>query len=86
MYPSPVRFGSVLSVTTPKVLVERRGPVVVDDPRITLPPQITQFCDVHSQCFEVHVEAQVANYKRQFTAIVGRKPPRDVQILSFYWK
>ncbi len=29
MYPSPVRFGSVRSVTTPKVLVERRGSVVV---------------------------------------------------------
>jgi len=29
MYPSPVRFGSVLTVATPKVLVERRGPVVV---------------------------------------------------------
>ena len=51
-----------------------------------LPPQITQFCDVHSQCFEVHVEAQVANYKRQFTAILARNSPRNVDILNFYWK
>jgi enoyl-CoA hydratase len=29
MYRSPVRFGSVLSVTTPKVLVEQHGSVVV---------------------------------------------------------
>jgi type II secretory pathway component PulK len=51
-----------------------------------LPPQIQQFCDVRSKTFEVQVEAQIANYKREFRATLGRNSPRDVQVLNFYWK
>jgi type II secretory pathway component PulK len=46
---------------------------------------IQQFCDVRSKTFEVRVDAQVGDYHRHFTAIVGRNNPRDVQILSFFW-
>jgi type II secretory pathway component PulK len=48
--------------------------------------QIAQFCDVRSRTFEVEVDAQVAGYTRHFVAILGRSGPRDVQVLSFYWK
>jgi hypothetical protein len=48
--------------------------------------QLQQYCDVRSRTFEVVIDAQVAGYKRQFIAILGRNSPRDVQILSFYWK
>ena len=48
--------------------------------------QAASFFDVRSQTFEVRVDAEIAGYRRQFVAILGRKSPRDVQVLSFYWK
>ncbi len=45
-----------------------------------------RFFDVRSRTFQVEVDAQVAGYKRKFYAIVGRASPRDVPVLSFYWK
>jgi general secretion pathway protein K len=48
--------------------------------------QIQQICDVRSRTFEVQIDAQVGDYHRQFVAVLGRNNPRDVQILSFYWK
>lgn len=48
--------------------------------------QIARFFDVRSRTFEVQVDAEVGGYKRQFVAILGRNSPRDVQVLSFYWK
>jgi general secretion pathway protein K len=56
-------------------------------PEVPLPmlAVMSQFCDVRSQTFEVHVDARVGDYHRHFTAIIGRRPPRDIQILSFYW-
>ena len=47
---------------------------------------LAQYCDVRSRAFEVQVDARIGNYTRQFVAILGRNNPRDVQILSFYWK
>jgi general secretion pathway protein K len=47
---------------------------------------LQQFCDVRSRTFEVQIDAEVSGYKRQFIAILARNSPRDVQILSFYWK
>jgi hypothetical protein len=44
------------------------------------------FFTVRSSTFEVQVDAEIAGYKRQFIAILGRTSPRDVQVLSFYWK
>ena len=48
--------------------------------------RLGQFCDVRSRTFEAEIETQIGGYKRQFIAILGRNSPRDVQILSFYWK
>jgi general secretion pathway protein K len=50
--------------------------------------QLQQYCDVRSYTFEVQVDAQVSGYKRQFVAIITRPRgnPRDMQVLSFYWK
>lgn len=39
-----------------------------------------------SSTFEVQVDAEVAGYSRQFFATLARNSPRDVQVLSFYWK
>jgi hypothetical protein len=48
-------------------------------------PQLDRFGDVRSRTFEVQVT--VPGSRRDFFAIVGRgNGPRDVQILSFYWK
>jgi general secretion pathway protein K len=51
-------------------------------------PQLQRFCEVESSTFEVQVEAEIAGYKRTFIAILGCNPrnPKDVQVLSFYWK
>lgn len=48
--------------------------------------QLGQFCDVRSRTFQVDVDAQINGYHRQFVAILGRNSPRDVQVLTFYWK
>jgi type II secretory pathway component PulK len=50
--------------------------------------QINQFCDVRSSTFLVQIDARVGTYVRTFYAALGRNRgnPRDVQILTFYWK
>jgi hypothetical protein len=50
--------------------------------------QLGQFCETRSRTFQVQVDADVGGYKRAFCAVLGRNPqnPRDVQILTFYWK
>ncbi|MBP7827535.1 MAG: general secretion pathway protein GspK [Verrucomicrobia bacterium] len=45
-----------------------------------------RYFDQRSRTFEVTVEAEVNSYKRTFIAIVGRNSPRDVPVLSFYWR
>ena len=49
-------------------------------------PVAARYCTVRSSTFEVQVDAEVGGYTRQFFAIVGRTSPRDLPILSFYWK
>jgi general secretion pathway protein K len=49
-------------------------------------PQSAQLCDVRSLTFEVHVTAQIGDYKREYIAILFRKSGTDIQVLSFYWK
>jgi DNA uptake protein ComE-like DNA-binding protein len=48
--------------------------------------QIARFCTVRSLVFEVKVDAHIANFHRQYVATLRRNGPRDVQVLSFYWK
>jgi general secretion pathway protein K len=47
---------------------------------------VAPFFTVRSSTFEVEVEAEVAGYKRKYYAILARNSPRDIQVLSFYWK
>lgn len=47
--------------------------------------QLGALCTVRSYAFEVHVTAQIYNNKREFTAILYRNSPTDIQILEFYW-
>jgi hypothetical protein len=47
---------------------------------------LNQYCDTRSRTFQVQVDADVGGYKRTFYAVLGRTGPRDVQILTFYWK
>jgi general secretion pathway protein K len=54
------------------------------NPRIV--PQLARFCDVRSKTFQVQVDAELGMNRRTFYAVIGRAGPRDVQILSFYWK
>jgi hypothetical protein len=48
--------------------------------------QVQRYCDVRSQTFEVQVDAQINGYHRYFFAILARRSPRDVQVLTFHWK
>jgi type II secretory pathway component PulK len=43
-------------------------------------------CTVRSSTFEVHVTAQIGQYKREYVAILARNSATDIQVLSFYWK
>jgi general secretion pathway protein K len=47
---------------------------------------LAQFCDVRSRTFQVQIDAEIGGYKRQFIGILGCNNPRDIQVLSFYWK
>jgi type II secretory pathway component PulK len=48
--------------------------------------QLARYCDVRSRTFQVTVNVDIRGYHRTFYAIVGRNSPRDIGILSFYWK
>jgi general secretion pathway protein K len=48
--------------------------------------QLSRFFTVRSLVFEVRVDAQIGSYKRQYVAVLRRNSPRDIQVLSFYWK
>ena len=48
--------------------------------------QLGGVCTVRSSTFEVHVTAQIGDYKREYIAILFRKSGTDIQVLSFYWK
>jgi general secretion pathway protein K len=55
------------------------------------PPLIQQLqllCGTRSISFEIHIEAQINQYKRYFVAVLRRNlgNPRDVQTLYFHWK
>jgi general secretion pathway protein K len=48
--------------------------------------QIQQFCGVRSFTFEVHVDAEIDQYKRRLIALLIRTGPRNVQVLSMHWE
>jgi type II secretory pathway component PulK len=47
---------------------------------------LSQYCDVRSRTFQIQVEAQIGGYRREFIAMVGCSDPRNIQLLTFYWK
>lgn len=51
-----------------------------------LAPQILRYFTVRSTTFEVHVDARIENYHREYVAVLRRNNPRDIQVFSFYWK
>jgi type II secretory pathway component PulK len=48
--------------------------------------QLSRYCDVRSRTFEVQIDASIYGSHRTFYAVLGRNNPRDIQLLSFYWK
>ncbi len=49
-------------------------------------PLYARFCTVSSSTFEVTVDAQIGQYRKRFTAVLGRVRPNDVRILTFSWR
>jgi type II secretory pathway component PulK len=47
---------------------------------------LQRYFTVRSTTFEVHVQARIENYRREYVAVLRRNSPRDIQIFSFYWK
>jgi general secretion pathway protein K len=43
-------------------------------------------CDVHSFTYEVHITAQIGDFKREYIAILARTSATDIQVVSFYWQ
>jgi len=79
------------------IVKQRAGPDGVDgtedDIPFSNPGQLGGFgikdasaCDTRSFTFEVHVTAQIGDYKREYVAILARTSGTDIQVLSFYWK
>ncbi len=48
--------------------------------------QAAALCDVRSSTYEVHVTAQIGQYRREYVAILARLSGTDIQVFSFCWK
>lgn len=48
--------------------------------------QVRNLCGVRSYTFEVHVDAQIYQYKRRFVALLRRLSARDVRVLYMHWQ
>lgn len=57
-------------------------------PQVVQQLQGTTALRVRSYTFEITVDAQINQYKRQFVALIRRNPAnvRDVQTLAFFWR
>jgi type II secretory pathway component PulK len=55
-----------------------------------VPPQavgaLSRFCTVRSSTFKVTVTAHLGNLSHEYTAILFRNGPNNVQVVSFYWE
>ncbi len=55
-----------------------------------LPPFVAtmarRFFTVMSSVFEVRVDVQIDNERRQYVAMLNRRAPRDIQVLYMYWQ
>lgn len=79
------------------IVKQRAGPDGVDGTEDDMPfsnpgqlggfgIQNTSGCDTRSSTFEVHVTAQLGDYKREYIAILARTSGTALQVVSFYWK
>jgi len=50
-----------------------------------LASQLGNFCTVRSSVFEVHVTAELGDFKREYIALVFRNSGTDIPVVSFYW-
>jgi DNA uptake protein ComE-like DNA-binding protein len=48
--------------------------------------QLSPRATVRSLMFEVHVEAQIGEHRREYVGLVRRASPRDVVLMNLYWK
>jgi general secretion pathway protein K len=48
--------------------------------------QLSRYFTVRSLVFEVKVTVRIGENHREFVALVRRNNPRDVQVMSFYWR
>ena len=48
--------------------------------------QAGNLCAVRSLVFEVHVNAQIGDYHREYVAILYLNSLTDIRVVSFYWK
>lgn len=48
--------------------------------------RIQNYFTVRSTTFEVQIEVAIGPVKRNYYAILARRNPRDIQVLTFYWK
>jgi len=48
--------------------------------------RIQNYFTVRSATFEAQIEVSIGPVKRNYYAILARKNPRDIQVLTFYWK
>lgn len=78
-----VRTGPDGQNDTPFMSVAEMATVV---PNVGAAGMFNRYCTVRSSTFEVQVDAQIGSSKQTFYAILARNNPRDIQILSFYWK
>jgi general secretion pathway protein K len=58
--------------------------------RVGLPAEVVQqmtpFCTVRSLCFEAHINVDLRGVRREYTALLRRNGPKDIQTLNLYWK
>ena len=47
--------------------------------------QMNQICDVRSHTFKVYITARLANFQREYVALLLRNTPTDIQVVGFYW-
>jgi general secretion pathway protein K len=56
----------------------------------TIPPPLVQglmpYCTVRSLMFEVQVTVRAGGATRTYVALLRRASPRDIQVMSMYWK
>jgi type II secretory pathway component PulK len=58
--------------------------------RTGLPPplvaRMAPYCTVKSLCFEARISVDLRGFKREYTAILRRNGPKDIQTLNLHWK